>query len=465
MRRCFAAVQVVLEVLGVSARAEAQSPPAAPTSLAVGDWLLSPQLELRTRGEYRRDAPELVGVARDSYGVLERTRIGLGAEYGATRSDPGFLRAQVTLQDARAWGVPNPTGILGAEGSSPSSVGVYEAWVEARTSAARPAYLRIGRQAITWGDGRLVSNADWSPVARTLDAVRGHASAGLFDFDLFAAILDAPTPLGPGIVSSASPASPGTELYGAQVGALIAPLLKLELSLLAKEHQPSGFDTAFGAPETYAASLRVFGAASGWRYAAEGVYELARQSSSSLPKNDSTIAGAAYVEKKLDGVVLSPMLRLEGDYASGPQNGGQAFDPILPDVHELHGAMDLFAWSNTVEASARVTVSPWTDGRIGVEYRYARLASASGTWVDGYLNPVTYASPTSTSLELGHEVDAWTSWRPWPALDLVGGYSVFAAGDAARGAVPAGVTSPLDRSASVASLSHFAYLQATLRVP
>src|SRR5580704_1306943 len=174
--------RLVIGLLAFAGTARAQSPAAAPTSIPVGDWQLYPALEVRTRGEVRTDAPQLSGYGtplapvQDAYGVLERTRIGLGAEYGAVRGDPGFLRAQVTLQDARAWGVPSPTGVLGAEVSTPSSTGLYEGWLEVRTSSARPAYLRIGRQAVTWGDGRLISNADWSPIARTLDAARGHAS-------------------------------------------------------------------------------------------------------------------------------------------------------------------------------------------------------------------------------------------------------------------------------------------------
>src|SRR6202042_629213 len=135
-----------------------------------------------------------------------------------------FLRAQVTLQDARAWGVPSPTGVLGADGSTPASTGLYEGWLEARTSSARPAYLRIGRQAVTWGDGRLLSNADWSPVARTLDAVRGHVSAGRFDLEVLGAILETPTPLGPGFGQTTGPEQPGGELFGAQAAAFVAPL-------------------------------------------------------------------------------------------------------------------------------------------------------------------------------------------------------------------------------------------------
>ncbi len=463
----------------VASNAHAQSRTSSPGTIGVGDWELAPLVEIRTRGEYRRDAPELAGVdvpgnaatrARNAYGVLERSRLGLGAAYGTSDNDRGVLGAQLTLQDARAWGVPSPTGVLGGDGSG-SSIGLYEAWIEARTSSAHPSFLRVGRQAITWGDGRLVSNADWSPVARTLDAVRGHASVGLFDFEAFAAILDAPHPLGAGFGDTAGPTVTGDQLYGAQVGAAFDPLLKAELSLLARvtrDDAPtdtSRFALARSDGERYVGSLRIHGGASGWRYAFEGAYELGRAELLAGTKI-AAYAGAGYVEKKLSDVTLTPAFRVEADYASGGGNGTtyKQFDPILPDVHTLHGAMDEFAWSNTMQLSARASIVPWSDGRAAVEYRYAQLASMSGEWLDGYLGAIGRGRGGAV---LGHEVDAWVSWRPWPVLELVGGYSVFALGDAARAMLSAVENESVVAGGTVspASLAHFGYLQATLRIP
>ena len=301
------------------------------------------------------------------------------------RGDPGLFRAQVTLQDARAWGVPSPTAILGSEGSTPSSTALYEGWVEARTSAARPAYLRIGRQAVTWGDGRLVSNADWSPVARTLDAVRGHASAGMFDFELLAAILDTPTPLGPAFAQTAGPASSGAELYGAQVAASAAHSSSSSSRFSRASTEAT---VAVDDGETYVSSLRAFGDAAG---GATPPREHSSCGEAITARKLSAWAAAGYIQEDArrrsslsDGSTRS-RTAASGRSALGSASHAQ-FDPILPDVHELHGAMDLFAWSNTVQASARVTVVPWVEGRLAVEYRYVRLAE-DGLWLDAYLDP------------------------------------------------------------------------------
>ena len=95
-----------LGAVTVAPSARAQATSAAPEGIAVGEATLTPTVELRARGEYRRDPVDMGGAAvvpaapprvRNAWLVFERTRVGLGVERGA-------LRAQVTLQDARAWG-------------------------------------------------------------------------------------------------------------------------------------------------------------------------------------------------------------------------------------------------------------------------------------------------------------------------------------------------------------------------
>ena len=195
--------------------AAAQSPPAAPTAIALGDWQLTPSLEVRTRTEYRRDAPDLGGFdlygrlsprVRDAWVVAERSRLGLGVERGA-------VRAQFTLQDARAFGTPSPSATLGAE-RGPSRIEPYEAYLEMRSSSARPNTLRLGRQAVIWGEGRLIGNADFSPTGRSLDAARAHVAVGNFDFEALAAILEVPGPLGSSFGDRTGESRSGVQLYG-----------------------------------------------------------------------------------------------------------------------------------------------------------------------------------------------------------------------------------------------------------
>lgn len=449
----------------------AQSPPAAPEKIAVGDWQLAPTMELRTRAEYRRDPPDLGGTdfygrltprVRNAWVVMERARLGLGAERGA-------LRAQLTLQDARALGTSGTRTVGRFE--------PYEMFVEARSSGARPTYLRFGRQAVVWGEGRLIGNADFAPAGRSLDAVRGHLGAGAFEFEALGILLETPTPLGSPFGDTAGPSRSGIQLYGLSARWNVDPLLVVEAFGLARISRGSGadldgsrFSVSRLAGELFTGALRVSGDAKGWTYGAEGAYQLGTASSLGIGGSDVRAwAAAGHVSKLLDQVAMTPTLRLAASYASGDDGSGTytQFDPLLPDPQRFHGQMDLFSWSNEMDASARAQVVPWTDTAFALEYRYARLANANGEWIGGYMNAIGRASGATADEELGHELDVVFAWRPWVPLQLRLGWSGLLLGDGARAIMAAQARGRRQDDGSILAekLSQYAYAQATLNVP
>ncbi|WP_394826905.1 alginate export family protein [Pendulispora albinea] len=464
MNRKRIAICTLGAALSFEGLAWAQAAPPAPETFAIGDWTFAPSLQLRTRGEYRhepvdmggRNANGTVSRVEDAGIVFERSRLGLAADRGA-------LHAQVTLQDSHAWGA-----------SQYGFFAPFEAYAEARTGSSRAAFLRVGRQAVEWGDGRLLGVSDWHPVARSLDAVRGHVASGTFDVDALAAMLDQPQPASPSFGQTGFPGNAtGTQLYGLQIAWALDPLFRVELSGLARVArtiaQGSRFYLARMHGETYTGDLRVSGEGRGFKYAIEGAYQLG--TARTLGVDRSAYAVAAYVGRTFDTIALTPTLRVGGSYASGDDGRGnyKQFDPILPDIHVHHGGMDIFSWSNTADVSARLALVPWTDGVLGFEYRYARLAEASGEWLNATLTSIG-SSAVGGATELGHEADVFVSWLPWPSLELRGGYSAFFLGDGARaigaaqargasgGVAPDIVYTPED-------MAHFAYLQANLTIP
>lgn len=465
---CFAVALAGLTFL--SKAALAQSPPAAPEKIAVGDWQLAPTLELRTRAEYRRDPPDLGGTdfygrltprVRNAWVVMERARLGLGAERGA-------LRAQLTLQDARALGTSGTRTVGRFE--------PFEMFVEARSSGARPSYLRFGRQAVVWGEGRLVGNADFAPAGRSLDAIRGHLATGAFDFEALSVLLEAPGLLGSPFADRYGPSHSGVQLHGLMARWNADPLLAIEAFALARIARASGsdldgsrFQVSRLAGELFTGALRVSGDGKGWTYGVEGAYQLGTASSLGLGGSDVRAwAAAGHVSKLFDQVAMTPTFRLGASYASGDDGTGTytQFDPLLPDPQRFHGQMDLFAWSNQMDASARAQVIPWTDTSLALEYRYARLANASGEWIGSYLNAIGRA-PSSTSEELGHELDVAFAWRPWVPFELRLGWSGLLLGDGARAVMAAHARGKRleDNSIAAESIAQYAYAQATLNVP
>jgi hypothetical protein len=439
--------------------AHGQVAPAAPEALSVGDWKLAPVLEARMRGEYRKDLD-----GKDRGLLTERVRLGAEVSRGA-------VEGRVVLQDARVWDL-GTGGDMRAGPSPLASTGVYEAWGEAHTSGAQPSFVRVGRQGVTWGEGRLLGVSDWSPAGRSLDAVRGRLIAGDWRFELLAAVLEDPIGL---TVSGTTTALGVTQAYGQLFGArgewALDPLFGVELyglARLAQSNPAASFDSTVRG-STYTGALRLGGEGHGWVWGAEGAYQIGKADGVATPavvtsggpreEQRAAWATAGHVAYTFEHVLLQPSVRLGGSYASGDDGGGtyRGFDPILPDAHVWYGAMDLLSWSNAIEGNARVSIVPWTDGVAAVEYRYMQLAQASGAWTGGYLTTIAQA-PGNGSAQLGHEVDASIAWSPWVPVDLRVGYSALVLGDGAK-ALLGTVAFPAP------SLSHYAYLQATLRVP
>jgi len=440
-------VFAVWALTGGAGSARGQVAPPAPESLAVGDWELVPLVELRARPEYRRD------LDKNNYGTLvERARLGVDAARGA-------LEARVVLQDARTLNLGAIVSPLVGPGSA-GVTGAFEAWGEAHTDAMRPSYVRVGRQAITWGEGRLLGESDWSPAGRSLDAVRGRLVAGDGSFELLAAALTDPQN---GLALDAY-----GELFGARAEWPFDPLFAIEAYGLARIAQDNPV-VSLGRSvrgQTYTGALRLHGDAHGWTWGAEGAYQLGH--ADDLDASRAAWAVGGHVTFAPEGIALHPSLQIGADYATGDSGGAtyRTFDPLLPDAHRWYGEMDLFAWSNHAEANARVAVVPWTDVALAIEYRYAGLAQPGAAWRSGFLTEIGTA-PGNTDRYLGQEIDAIARWSPWEPLALELDYSLFFVGHGARTILMAdGIGKVQSNGAlSTESLSQFAYLQATLRIP
>jgi hypothetical protein len=424
--------------------ARAQAAPAAPETLAVGDWRFAPVAEVRVRGEYRHDLDSI-----DRGMVIERARLGLDALYGP-------LEARVVFQDARA--IDLTVGDSFIEGPEPLALtGAYEAWVEAHTGSVHPSFVRVGRQPISWGEGRLLGIADWSPTGRSLDAIRARLAVDDAAVEVLAAAVEAPT-------RTAFATDAYAALFGIRGQWALDPLFAVEvygLTRLAYENPPVASLDGSVQGQTFTPVGRLHGERQTWTWGVEGAYQFGhvdrvlRSNGTSFMGHRMAWAVAGHVAHTFDAVAWTPTLGLGASYATGDRGVGayRAFDPLLPDVHVWHGAMDLFSWSNEGEASAHVSVVPWTDASATVQYRYARLAEPHDGWRSAYLLSIGETA-TNSSRELGHEVDFNLRWSPWVPVTLDVGYSFFVQGAGARALIDA------SRTAGAAHVAQFAYLQA-----
>src|SRR5262249_13383010 len=159
----------------------------------------------------------------DQYVVAERVRLGIAV-------DRGPVTGALVLQDARVLG--NTESVFEGPGQPAlPSLAPYEAYVDVHSRSGRRMFLRLGRQRVAWGDGRLIGDDDWSATGRSLDAVRFGLELGDLDLEAMGALLAAPGGLPPSASGSRTPVIHGTgaQLFGLHATYHLFPLLSVEL--------------------------------------------------------------------------------------------------------------------------------------------------------------------------------------------------------------------------------------------
>ncbi len=386
--------------------------------------------------------------------LTERARLGVDVERGP-------VEGRVVLQDARLWDLGVASDSL--TGPTPLAVtGVYEAWGEAHTSAAHPSFVRIGRQAITWGEGRLLGASDWSPTGRTLDAVRGRLVTG--QLGLRAARGGDPRRSLDAVLAAASGANvygvvPAYgQLFGARAEWALDPLFAVDAYGLARIAQSNPFaslERLRRGADLHAASAPARGGALvdvGRRgrvparprrrahrpQRARRRAQLLRAASRVGDRRSRDVrvrarralpdgAPRRLVRERGQGRLDLPRLRSalcrrahlvrrDGSIHLVQRDGGGQRPRHRRPVHGRHRP----PWSTATRASR----------------------SPAGAWTTGYLNQFV-GIPGNTNAELGHEIDARFAWSPWVPVELAAGYSMLILGTGAKavlegsGAVPA----------------------------
>ncbi len=465
---------IVLSAAG--AKAQVATPPEA---YAIGPWTFRPSLEIRMRGEYRRNPVDSGGVVYASTATLadgyalnlpdaltstpadghqwqlaERARIGLAVDRGA-------VTGALNFQDARALGGAKAPAIPPAE-PTPPAVGAFEAYVDIHTTESRRASFRVGRQRVGWGSGRLLGEDDWSSTGRSLDAGRFTLRFRDIDVEALVAVLSAPSEL-PASVASSSGNAPGSgaQLYGVDARFYVHPLLSFEtlgLARVARDPAPRWLKPS----DTVVANARIFGEDRGFRYDLEGAYEMGRIQSFGVnrPLSAYAFAGQASFETRLAGHAAFGVM---GAYATGdgaetdPGATQHRFDPILPDSRGTLGGMSLYAWSNIVEAGGKVSLRPADDMTLLVSYRRVALENPSGRWTTATLVPVG-ALRGNSDKHLGDEVDAQLGWTPSEGVQISAGYGLFRFGDGALAILRAA-------NRFTSDFQQWTFVQATVRAP
>jgi hypothetical protein len=398
-------------------------PPAAPDSPAwlfpvaklddaLPDWLY-------IGGEYRArvEAPDGIGYAglHDSY-LLGRLRVNV------TFHPQAWLLFQGEVQDARfSFGHPTAN-----RSSFENTWALWEGYAQLGSSTAGWLDALAGRQALSFGDERVIGPSNWSNVGRTFNIVRFDLHHAGTKISVFAASVV------PGDNADPHSAHPGNNLYGVY-GSLqnIIPEALFEPYVLWRLAPASS-----ALPETLARGhLDEVTVGFHWKgnlpIHMDYTTELDWQTGSLGTASIGAWAGYAGIGKTFVRVAAWPRVFVEGNYASGTRNlAGRrwsTFDQLYPSNHDKYGFTDQVGRRNLVQV------------RVGVEERPARgwtLKQAfAGFWLAtsndnfyGNSGAIVVAAHPGASRHIGNELDLLAEYQWNRGLSFGFGYARLFAG-------------------------------------
>lgn len=386
--------------VGLAPRDAAAQSKAAPDGIVSGYANSKLPAWLRLSGEERVRLDGLSGVgfkpASNTY-LLQRLRLSLDV------TPLSWLKFSFQAQDSRVFF----TNVSPAPSSQKNPMDLRLGYVQIGDSESGPASLRAGRQGLSFGEGRLVADSNWSNVGRTFDGLRVTLRYRRFRVDAFTGAsdkiytdgFDVPTP---------------AEHFHGVYGSIdkVIPNATLEPYLFWRlEHNVKGEVAKAGNLDAKTVGLRWVGKLPlGFDYGLEMAMQRGRQANEPV----SAWAGHWVIGHTLADKRRLPRLFAEFNRATGDQNPHDgvhgAFDVLFPSTHDKFGVADQFGWTNIVHARSGFQYRVREGLTLSAAYNSFWLANRKDGLYSG--GKLTIASNGSQGNHIGQEADIQAQWRP-----------------------------------------------------
>jgi Alginate export len=406
-------------------------------------------LEERIRAESRennRDFDSSVDDDNDDAWLLNRFRLGLALK------PVSWLKLYGQTQDVREAfsDRSNIPGVRGAEGDD--TFDLRQAYIALGDIKEFPLLLTVGRQAISYGDSRLVADSRWGNFGRTFDAIRLRYEEPHYWVEGF---VMRPVQIKRHEFDDSDAAD---NFGGVYFSTTLVPKQTTDFYFFYRDkddHQPDLDPTNRIDPQgTWngpAARFATIGARvkstpdklNGWDYTAEAAYEVGEvfqtdRNSAQFDLNAFALhLSGGYTAKELP---WTPRFGLEYDFASGDSNpndrNSESFQNLFPSNHEKYGFMDEFSWRNIHDARVQFNVKPIKKLDLEFDYHAFWLADTHDFWYrSNGISTLRTRTPDGLDVRTigasnfaGHEIDLTVSYELNKNVKLQVGYSHFFAG-------------------------------------
>lgn len=407
-------------------------------------------LEERIRGEVRennRDFDSSLHDDNDDSWLLSRFRVGLACKPVSWLTIYGQAQDSREAFSDRA----NIPGVRGAEGDD--IFDLRQAYIALGNLKKFPLLLTIGRQAVSYGDNRLVADSRWGNFGRTFDAVRLRFEEPHYWIEGFA--------MRPVQIErhefNASDAE--DNFFGGYFSTDFVPGQTTDFYVFCRQkddNQPDLDPTNKLDPEgTWngpAARFATIGARvkskpdtlHAWDYTAELAYQVGDLYATDLESARFALSAFAlhvaggYTAKQLP---WKPRFGLEYDFASGdsdPTDGNSgSFQNLFPSNHDKYGFMDEFSWRNIHDLRFQANARPVRKLELEFDLHAFWLADTHDFWYrSNGISALRTRTPEGRDVRTvgarnfaGEEIDLTATYELSKCVKLQAGYSHFFAGD------------------------------------
>jgi Alginate export len=305
---------------------------------------------------------------------------------------------------------------------------LWQGYVQFGSPDSGWANLKVGRQVLEFGDGRVIGPSNWTNTARTFDAVLLDLQHAQSKVSLFASSV---------VVQQDGGFDrhvQGNNLYGIYGSSRdLIPQATVEPYVLWRVAPNSQKFTASSFPgklSEVTVGVRVAGKLPS---AFDYNVEMQRQTGSIGARSISAWAGYWSLGKSLRNVATTPRLFIESNYASGtknPKGDWSTYDMIYPSEHDKLGFADQIGKRNIQQIRVGIEETIGTRRKLSLRQAYMNfwLATAQdGLYTNGGA-PSLPAAPTAGSRHVGQELDLIGTYQLDKKSEIGFGYSRIFAG-------------------------------------
>jgi hypothetical protein len=379
------------------------------------------KLNIEWRVRYESRTGNSFGAAPDIATGLMRTRVSL------TWLPAPWLKVSGAMQDSRAPGYgPN------APNTARDSADLFEACVEAGRD--RGPGLAIGRQALSYGESRLLGTSQWSNVPRAYDLARAWYRIPKARIE---ALLASPVTVR---IDGFNRPVLGQRVWGTydSFPDFVGKHLLEAYALRHDQNRPGGFTGGDRAHGTDKLGVNTFGfrLAGPLANAAKYSLEAAAQNGRVGPATHRAVAWFASATRHWAPIGKPLDVSVEYKYASGTRDPADTsrsatFDPLFPSNHDKFGHEDLFGWRNIHNLRSLANLRVAKNLALNLMYDDFWLASARDALYSSSGKSIARSATGAAGRHVGREADLFATYK-WQSLTFGAGYGYLFAGDFLR---------------------------------